>query len=101
MEQININYYNVIIYFAIVQVEPSTSMTKPFKHVYEDFKYSYADHNVLKWSLWQVVAISGYIQVLCDIIYKYIIRTLLSYAMRFTVLHKHKGDLAKYRNLNS
>lgn len=42
------------------QVCPSTN---PVSRVYTDFKMSYTDPTVLKWSFWQVVGMAAYMQV--------------------------------------
>ncbi|VVC44839.1 Hypothetical protein CINCED_3A001855 [Cinara cedri] len=47
--------------------------TNPFKRIYEDFKYSYKDTEVLWWSFWHIVGLFGYAQIILyiNVLYTY------------------------------
>jgi len=46
-----------------VDCKPATKIKSPFACIYENFKNSYANPVILRWSLWHVLGLTGYIQV--------------------------------------
>lgn len=51
------------IFNNVTQVNRTTAKTNPLKLIYEDYKQSYTDLTVLRWSVWHIIGMATYVQV--------------------------------------